>query len=135
MSLLKLIFTGSLVLLLGIKACEQLNKPSETSFVTVPMPDEVEPDKVVVSGLLNCPHSGQTTRSVLDKLTAAQIPYKHITSFGFSNADDWLGLQRLNEIIKRGAPVVFVNGKAKANPTPEEVIAEYRKLNRYSKNR
>jgi len=130
MSQLKLIFVGSLVLLLGIKACEQINKPSEKSFVSVPTPDEVEPDKVVVSGLLDCPQSGPNTRNVINKLTEAHIPYKHITSFGFSNTDDWAGLQRLNEIIKRGAPVVFVHGKAKANPTPDEVIAEYRKTNR-----
>lgn len=130
MSQLKLVFVGSLVLFLGLKAYQQINKPSETSFVAVPVPDEVEPDKVVVSGLLDCPQSGPNTRNVLNKLTEAQVPYKHITSFHFSNTDDWMGVQRLNEIIKRGAPVVFVHGKAKANPTPDEVVAEYRRRDR-----
>lgn len=126
----KLIFVSSLMLLIGITIFERINQPSENSFVAVPLPDEIEPDKVVVTGLLDCPNSGPETRNVMSQLTAAQIPYKHITSFRFTNTDDWLGLQRLNEIIKRGAPVVFVHGKAKANPTPEEVIAEYRQRNR-----
>jgi hypothetical protein len=29
-------------------------------------------------------------------------------------------------VMNGPVPVVFVNGKAKANPTPEEVVAEYR---------
>ncbi len=125
--MLKLIFAGSLTLLLGITAFERFNKPSETDFVAVPLPNEVQPTQVVVSGLLDCPQSGAKTRQVIDQLTAAHIPYQHITTFTFSNTDDWAGLQRFNEVIKRGAPLVFVNGKVKANPTPEEVIAEYRK--------
>lgn len=130
MSQLKLVFVGSLALLIGMTVFEQLNKPSDAVFVEVPMPNEVSSGEVVVSGLLTCPHSGAKTRSVLAKLTEAQIPHKHITAFGFSNTDDWAGIHRLNEILKRGAPVVFVNGKAKSNPTPDEIVAEYRKVNR-----
>ncbi|MDX2243064.1 MAG: hypothetical protein NW224_20480 [Leptolyngbyaceae cyanobacterium bins.302] len=130
MSQLKLVFVGSLAVLIGITVFERLNQPSEAVFVEVPLPNEISSGEVVVSGLLTCPHSGAKTRSVLDKLTEAQIPHKHLTSFGFSNTDDWAGVHRLNEILKRGAPVVFVNGKAKADPTPEEVIAEYRKASR-----
>ena len=130
MSQLKIIFVGSLALWLGITAVEKLNQPSTANFVEVPTLDGVAPGQVVVSGLLDCPHSGKNTRGVLDKLTAAQIPFKHVTSFGISDTDDWDGVQRLSQIAQRGSPIVFVNGKAKANPNPEEVIAEYKKAGR-----
>ena len=130
MSKLALVFGGGLALLLGITVVERINTPSEKDFVSVPLPDGISANQVVVSGLLDCPQSGTQTRQVIDQLTAAQIPYQHITNFSFSAADDWAGIQRLNEVLKRGAPVVFVNGKVKAQPTPQEVIAEYRKARR-----
>lgn len=130
MSQLKVIFVGSLALLIGLTVFEKFNTPSTTEFVQVPIPDGFPANQVVVSGLLDCPHSGKNTRAVIDKMTETQIPYQHITSFSFSNSDDWAGMQRLNEILKRGGPVVFVNGKAKSNPTPDEVVAEYRQGDR-----
>lgn len=130
MSLLKIVFAGSLVVWLGLTAWERVTAPSTTEFVTVPTPDEVPPDRVVITGLLNCPQTGKNTQALITKMTEAQIPYQHITQFGFANTDDWAGLQRLNEIIKRGGPVVFVHGKAKSNPTPDEVIAEFRRRDR-----
>lgn len=39
-------------------------------------------------------------------------------------------LRTLNDVMKGGPPVVFINGMAKANPTLDEVITEY---NRYNK--
>lgn len=130
MSLLKIVLAGSLAVWLGLTVFERVNTPSATEFVAVPTPDEVPPDRVVITGLLNCPQTGKNTRDLINRMTEAQIPYKHITSFGFGNTDDWAGLQRLNEILKRGGPVVFVHGKAKSNPTPEEVIAEFRRRDR-----
>lgn len=126
MSQLKLILAGSAALLIGITAFEKVNEPSATSFVEVPTPAELESAPVVVAGLPSCPHSGQQTKALLDQLTAANIPHKNITSFSFEGTDDWQGIHRLNEIMKRGAPIVFVNGKAKSNPNINEVIAEYR---------
>jgi len=130
MSLLKVLFAGGLAVWLGLTVFERVNTPSSTEFVQVPLPEEFPPNQVVVSGLLDCPNSGKNTRAMIDKMTEAQIPYQHITSFSLSNTDDWAGIQRLNEILKRGGPVVFVHGKAKSNPTPDEVIAEYRRGDR-----
>lgn len=36
-------------------------------------------------------------------------------------------LRALNDVMKGGPPVVFINGMAKANPTLDEVITEYNK--------
>ena len=128
MSRLSLIFVGSLTLLIGITIFDKVMKPSSASFVAVPMPVEVEPTQVVVAGLPSCPHSGKETQSLLNQLATANIPHKNITSFSFANADDWHGVYQLNEIMKQGAPVVFVNGKAKSKPSSDEVIAEYRRM-------
>ncbi len=38
-------------------------------------------------------------------------------------------LRALNDVMKAGPPVVFIKGTAKANPTLDEVIAEYNRYN------
>lgn len=125
----KLIVGGSLLLLIGMLVMEAVNKPSESSFVAVATPNGVDPQQVVVVGPIACNSpAGTRTKELTDKLTASNIPHKHIAAFSVTNTEDWDGIDRLNQIMKRDSPIVFIQGKAKANPKFEEVVAEYGKV-------
>lgn len=39
-------------------------------------------------------------------------------------------LRALNDVMRDGPPVVFINGRAKANPTIDEVITEFNSYNK-----
>jgi hypothetical protein len=129
----KLLFVGGFCLLVAGYVFQGGNRKSAiASFVAVAAPDQAEPAQVLVIGPTCNSVAGVRTRQLADRLAQAQIPYKHTDSFSFSvsNPEDFQGISRLNQVMQGDAPVVFVNGRAKANPQFEEVVAEYSSMPR-----
>ena len=95
-------------------------------WVTMAPPTGSKPNQVLIVAPPNCP-SAEAKRAgeLARQLNAEQIPNTQTgtVEFMFASMDE---AKRAEEVMKGGAPIVFVNRKAKANPSLAEVVAEYR---------
>ena len=103
---------------------------SPNGFVSVAMPDGAPRNTAIIFAPLNCPSdAAQRADALANELTSRGIPNVRSDSYEAKvtnpTADDEANLHRTDDVIKAGVPVVFINGRAKANPTLKEVIAEY----------
>jgi hypothetical protein len=101
--------------------------PSPNGFVALPTLAGGSPGQVVVFAPENCPsEKAQQADDLARQLASRNIPSvrSHDVSFSSSDPDPATGV-RLNSVMNGELPIVFVNGKGKANPSLEEVIAEY----------
>lgn len=71
---------------------------------------------------------GQRADEMMRRLEAAGIPATRSNSANF-NTDGMApeGMQNLNSVMAGALPAVFVNGTGKANPSFEEVAAQYKR--------
>jgi hypothetical protein len=99
-------------------------------FVAVAAPDQAQSAQVLVIGPSCNSAAGVRTRQLAAQLEQAKIPYKHTNSFSISNPQDFEGISRLNQVMQGDAPVVFISGRAKANPQFQEVATEYNSTSR-----
>lgn len=101
-------------------------KASANGFVPLPLGANNPPEKVWVCAPPYCPSKkGQRADELMRLLPNAGIQCARTATvhFAAANEADW---DRINSIWMSGGPVVFVNGRAKNNPTIAEIIAEYR---------
>lgn len=104
---------------------------SPNGFVAVVMPDGSAPDTVIILAPLNCPSdAARRADGLARELARHHIPYTRTASFSAVIDDptpqQQAELQRAATVLDGPIPAVFINGMAKANPTAEEVLAEYR---------
>ena len=102
--------------------------PSPNGFVTLPMLVGGAPGQVVVFAPENCPsEKARQADDLAQQLASRNIPSlrSHDVSFAATNPEPGIG-ERLNTVMNGELPIVFVNGRGKANPTLEEILAEYR---------
>lgn len=101
--------------------------PSANGFLALPTLANSSPRRVVVFAPENCPsEAAARADSMAHQLASRNIPSlrSHDVSFSSSDPDPAIGA-RLNSVMNGELSIVFVNGKGKANPTLDEVIAEY----------
>jgi hypothetical protein len=101
--------------------------PSLNGFLALPTMADSNPRQVVVFAPENCPsEKARQADELARQLASRNIPSvrSHDVSFSSSDPDPSIG-ERLNLVMNGELPIVFVNGKGKANPTLDEVIAEY----------
>ncbi|MGA3007034.1 MAG: hypothetical protein ABSE59_04000 [Opitutaceae bacterium] len=107
---------------------------SIAGFVKVVHPDGVDPRSVFIYGAINRPSScprwqpsqeGIRSDALATALAAAGIPYVRSDTIGFSSINDSDVEDRLVALQNRERPLVFVNGWAKANPSLDDIIAQY----------
>lgn len=103
---------------------------NQSGFVAVISPEGFNPAQVVVLGPNCTSAAGQRTRALIAQLAQARIPYRQTSNVSVTGSEDMQGLYRLQAVMQGDAPIVFVNGKAKANPQVQEVIAEYSRVAR-----
>ena len=93
-------------------------------FIDLPLPHGADTNTVLI---LTPPYSPDDLRQTVDALQQALqdagIPAARDTRY---HSDDPAVSARFNALAHRPGPVVFVRNKARANPPPEDVIAEYR---------
>jgi hypothetical protein len=100
---------------------------SANGFIALPTLVNADPKQVVVFAPENCPkEDAQRSDALAQQLTQRNIPSvrSHDVSFTSSDPDPGIGA-RLNAVMNGEFPIVFVKGRGKANPTLDEVIAEY----------
>ena len=96
-------------------------------FVQIPAPDGQAGSGIVIFAPRNCPSdAAQRAEALARHLSAEGVPYKRSESAEFGSLSSQDEATKVMSVMNGPIPVVFVNGKAKANPTPAEVVAEYR---------
>ncbi len=99
-----------------------------SDFKAAPIPDGVSVHGIVVFTPSDCPSdAAQRAEALMRHLHEQGIPYSRTDAAHFSNVTSPAQITQIKEIMTGPVPVVFVNGRAKANPTPEEVVVEYRR--------
>lgn len=94
--------------------------------------DGVDPLVMTVLMPCGCPlEAGQRGRALVAKLKAANIPVTasaeaHATINARSKAELDAKMQMMNSLMGGETPIVLYKGRAKNNPTFEDVLAEYR---------
>lgn len=111
----------------GVRGQAQTGR-GDGSFVELPLPDGVAARGVVIFAPENCPsEAAQRARHLARTLSARNIPYRETSSANFSALSSQEEVARVTAVMEGPIPIVYVNGRAKANPTVEEVVAEYRR--------
>jgi len=106
----------------------QGSKGAGNGFEAIPLPDGVSARGVVIFTPQNCPSdAAQRARRLMAQLSAERIPYRETSSAEFSALQSQEEANRVMAVMNGPVPVVYVDGRAKANPAPEEVVAEYRR--------
>lgn len=101
---------------------------STRGFVELPAPAGSNPNQVLVIAAENCTADAARRADDLEiDLRRQGIPVRRTSqvNFEFSGGSSDM-LNRINRVMNAEPPIVFVNGRAKANPTLAEVVAEYR---------
>jgi hypothetical protein len=105
---------------------------SSNGFLPVPMPEGAARNTVMVFAPHNCPREGAQRAAALTRaLTRLGISNVSTSHYGAQvyepNSDTEAGFRRLSVVMNGEVPIVLVNGMGKANPTVDEVVAEYRR--------
>lgn len=103
---------------------------SPNGFVSVVMPDGATDNTVIIFAPKNCPSdAAQRADDLSAELTRLGISNLRSASFSAQMTDPGReqkeGVQRAVAVMNDTIPAVFINGMAKANPTVEEVVAEF----------
>jgi len=99
-------------------------------FVSVAMPSDASPGTVVILAPQNCPSAAaQRARTLAQELTHRGIPNQISSHYAASiespTEEDLVLLRRAATVLNGEIPAVFVKGRAKSNPTADEVASEY----------
>jgi hypothetical protein len=96
-------------------------------FEAIPLPDGVSARGIVVFAPKHCTsEAAQRTDVLVRYLSDLRIAYVRTDRADYSSLASPEEASQVTAVMNGPVPVVYVNGKAKANPTPEEVVAEYR---------
>jgi hypothetical protein len=98
-------------------------------FVPVEMPDGAPRDTVLILAPLNCPSVGaKRAEALAGRLRELGIPNIRTSQYAVAGLtpDRRAGVDHAVAIMKGQVPAVMINGRAKANPTADEVAGEFR---------
>lgn len=103
-----------------------ISSNASSGFVSLPAVLEQSPSGVFVVAAQNCPRAdAQRADRLAEELSriGVTVVRTHSVDFDTTNAGQ-ADLDKINRVMTGQLPVVFVGGRAKANPTLEEVVAE-----------
>lgn len=86
---------------------------------------------VIVFAPADCPSdAAQRAEAIMGQLASEGVAAARSSeaNFDFDAPPDEVTIKRINAVMTEGEmPVVFVNGKAKGNPSLGEIVVEYRR--------
>jgi hypothetical protein len=99
-----------------------------SAFVSMPAVSGQSPSGILVIAAENCPHADSVRADQLaNELSRSGLPVVRTNNISFDSAPSDRGdFDRMNAVMTGTLPIVFVRGRAKANPTIEEVITEFK---------
>ncbi|HEY0332309.1 MAG TPA: hypothetical protein VGC74_01150 [Stenotrophomonas sp.] len=96
-------------------------------FTPIPMPDGMSDQGIIIFAPQNCPSDAAQRAEVMAQyLSGKGIAFTRSTSAEYGDLASREEVDQVMAVMNGPIPVVYVNGKAKANPKPEEVEAQYR---------
>lgn len=105
-----------------------LSTDAAGAFVSLPPVDGQRPQTVFVIAAQDCPHdAAQRADRLAESLSRRGIPVErtHSANFRFTSPPDSETVDRISAVMEGPLPVVFINGRAKANPTLDEIASEF----------
>jgi len=111
----------------GEHAAEGRAGSSVRGFVPLPAFAGSSGRAVVIFAPENCPEdAGRRADALADSLGRSGVPVSRLSHVSFTMTDaDPSTVQRINAVMTGTIPIVVVRGRAKANPSLDEVLAEY----------
>lgn len=111
----------------GPRGADQVASLTGNGFLIMPPAAEGYRREVVIVAPDNCPADGaQRAEALAGRLREHGIPIARSSAFNFNFTDAPPGaVDRILDVGRGDVPIVFVGGKVKANPTLEEVLAEF----------
>jgi hypothetical protein len=109
-------------------ASSAMSAESRNGFVSLPPVTGASTTAVLIVAAENCPEeAAQRADRLAEQLArnGVAVSRLHNVSFNIPNADPSVA-DRVMSVMNSELPIVFVRGKAKSNPTLEEVTAEYK---------
>jgi hypothetical protein len=99
----------------------------ERGFIALAQPSGAEPKKVWIVAAVNCPKEGaQRADELARRLADRNMSFDRRSGVSFSlTEEDPLLYARIDKVMNGETPIVFINGRVKANPELDEVVAEY----------
>jgi hypothetical protein len=97
-------------------------------FVSLPPVESQRPRTVYVVAAQNCPHeAAQRSDRLAEALSKRGIAVErtHQARFRFTSSPDGATIERINAIMNGPLPAVFVDGRAKSNPSVDEVAMAF----------
>lgn len=96
-------------------------------FLALPRPDAVNPNEIIILAARNCPRAGARRARAMERALADRhIPHALRDSIHFEfSASSQPKIPGLNLVMNGATPIVLIHGRGKANPTLDEVLAEY----------
>ena len=106
---------------------------SDNGFVPILPPDGAKADTVYVMAPKNCPSdAAQRAQQLAAGLESRGIPVERSDHFRAAvsdpTAEEREALKRTQAVLNGAIPMVVVNGVASANPSVDQVEAEYRSV-------
>ena len=100
---------------------------SAQGFTSIPRPDGVPPRGVIVFAPEHCTSdAARRTEELVRHLSRQHVTYVRTDRASYNSLSSQEEATRVMAVMNGPVPIVYVNGKAKANPTPAEVVAEVR---------
>lgn len=99
----------------------------DSGFVRMPQPVGTSTGEVLIFAPLHCSSDAAARAEALSQELASKgIPHVRLNTARFDmERPDQQMMKRLKQVMEGTVPIVFVHGRAKANPTLDEVVAEY----------
>lgn len=96
-----------------------------TGFVAMPQPIGTSLGTVLIFAPRNCPSAAaQRARELSRELAAHDIPHALLDEANF-DLDSPEQVASVKRVMEGTVPIVFVHGRGKANPSLDDVLAEY----------
>ncbi len=111
----------------GEQAAEGRAGGASRGFVPLPAFPGSSGRAVVIFAPENCPEdAGRRADALAEQLGRSGVPVSRLSHVSFTMTDaDPSTVQRINSVMTGTIPIVVVRGRAKANPSLDEVLAEY----------
>jgi len=100
-----------------------------SGFLALPPPDGVNPNEIIILAARNCPRAGaRRARAMARALADRHIPHALRDHINFElPPGSQPEIPGLNLVMNGATPIVLIHGRGKANPTLDDVLAEYTK--------
>lgn len=101
---------------------------NSNGFVELPAsPDGQDSGTVYVVAAENCPHEeAQRADRLAKELSNQNISVQRTHHISFSTLTEASQAERVSAVMNGELPIVFINGRAKSNPSLDEVLKEVR---------